>query len=316
MSKRLLNLLGRVSRKGHEKLTVMFVPHTERRIFNFQISNFTILFSVVLIIVIVLVAFFAIKNYSSVKQKKEIFEQENVEIVQRLNQFKETISPLKLSTVQLKKSIEDLLKKIGSLNANINVNMPAGGVSIPIPDHILTKSPNFQYDPMLTKLATITNISNRLGSEMANIKEYLKHFKNLTREIPSLWPVFGGGFTTSPFGPRFSPFTGKAELHTGYDITAMPGTPIKATADGKVLISGNNSGYGLMVELQHKYGFHSVYGHCMSLAVKEGDWVEKGQIIAYIGRTGAATGYHLHYEVRIGEQVIDPAPFMSFDQLY
>lgn len=301
--------------KGHSKLTVMFIPHSHRKIFNFQISNFTILFVLLLTTSIITVSVFAIKNYSHVQRKKEIYENENRNIISRLNQFRNKVQPLNMSTKQVKKSIAHLLKRIGALKGKIRANIPAGGVSIPIPDHILHKSPRFNYDPVVRKLATITYLSDKLGAEMAVIKKHLRHFKRITHEIPSIWPVFGGGYITSIYGPRRSPFTGAREFHTGIDIAAMPGTPIKAAADGNVVLSGFHSGFGNMLEIKHKYGYSTVYAHCMRLNFKTGDRVKKGQVIAYIGRTGAATGYHLHFEVRNNLHHINPRPFMTFDQL-
>jgi murein DD-endopeptidase MepM/ murein hydrolase activator NlpD len=95
----------------------------------------------------------------------------------------------------------------------------------------------------------------------------------------------------------------------------MPGTPLKAAADGKVVLSGYNGGFGIMLQIKHKYGFSTVYAHCMRSVVQKGDYVKKGQVVAYMGRSGAATGYHVHFEVRLNNHTINPRPFMTFDRL-
>lgn len=310
------NIMKKLVLIGHDKLTVMFIPHSQRKIFNFQISNFTILFFTFLLSGIILVSVLAIKNYSSVREREEYLEQENVNIVTRLDQFKGKVLPLNVSTEQLKGEIAVLLNRIGALKGKVRADLPAGGVSIPIPDNVVNKNPGFSYDPLIKKLATITYVSAKLGEEIQKIRNHVKHFKKITANMPSVWPVFGGGFITSPYGPRVSPFTGAAEFHTGIDITGMPGTPIKAAADGTVIRSGFNGGYGIMVELKHNYGYSTVYAHCMRATVNPGEEVKKGQIIAYMGRTGAATGYHLHYEVKLGNNNVNPLPFMTFDQLF
>ncbi len=315
LKKKLNVFFRRFYSKGHQRLTVMFVPHSQKKIFNFQLSNFTILFILFLLAGVITASVFAIKNYAQVRKKEEFFVQENENIITRLRKFRSRVSPLNSSTTDLKKYISMLLKKIGSLKDEVKTPLPSGGVSIPIPENVLAKNPGFKYDPLIRKLAKITYVSDKLGREVKKIKNHLRHFKKVASKMPSIWPVFGGGFITSVYGPRRSPFTGQPEFHTGIDITGMPGTPLKAVADGKVVISGYNGGFGLMVQIQHSYGYSTVYAHCLRSSVKKDDYVKKGQVIAYMGRSGAATGYHLHFEVRLNNQHVNPRPFMTFDRL-
>ncbi len=315
IKKRMGLIFRRFYAKGHERLTVMFVPHSQKKIFNFQVSNFTIMFISLLLAGILTVSLFAIKNYSKVRKKEEFLEQENENIITRLKKFRLRVHPLKTSTSDLEKYISALMKKIGALKGKVRTGLPSGGVSIPIPQSVVKKNPGFIYDPLVQKLAKITYISDKLGREVDKIKNHLKHFKRVTSKMPSIWPVFGGGFITSSYGPRRSPFTGVPEFHTGIDITGMPGTPLKATANGKVVLAGYNGGFGIMLQIQHDYGYSTVYAHCRRIVVKRDDYVKKGQVVAYMGRTGASTGYHLHYEVRLNGQHINPRPFMTFDRL-
>jgi murein DD-endopeptidase MepM/ murein hydrolase activator NlpD len=296
IARRLSIFKQNVVNKGHHKLTVMCVPHSHRKIFNFQISNFTVLFAICLLVGVVFVSAVSIKNYSGVRKKEKRLQAD-------------------ITTVALKRRIENLLKQIGALKGKVRDGLPAGGVSIPIPADVLKKNPGFKYDELLVQLAKITYVSDKLGKEVEIIKKHLNHFRRIAKNMPSIWPVFGGGFVTSGYGPRSSPFTGRAEFHTGIDVTSMPGTPIKAAADGVVVQSGYFGGYGFMVEIRHKYGYSSVYAHCMRLNTKVGQTVKRGEVISYMGRTGAATGYHVHFEVKLNGQHVNPKPFMSFDRL-
>ncbi|WP_461828634.1 M23 family metallopeptidase [Aquifex sp.] len=106
---------------------------------------------------------------------------------------------------------------------------------------------------------------------------------------PSIWPVVG--IVTSKFGWRGRRF------HPGIDIAADYGTPIVATAPGKVIYTGYKRGYGYMVVIYHGYGYTTVYAHMSGINVEEGDLVDRGKIIGFVGATGRATGPHLHYEV-------------------
>lgn len=128
----------------------------------------------------------------------------------------------------------------------------------------------------------------------------------------------GVGFLTSVFGSRPNPFggtdTAPRESHSGVDFASAPGTPIIATASGRVIraMENTNQGYGKHVRLHHGLGFTSLYAHCRELAVSEGDYVTRGQVIGFLGRTGRATGNHVHYEVQFGGDVAtDPMEYIQ-----
>lgn len=125
---------------------------------------------------------------------------------------------------------------------------------------------------------------------------------------PSIWPV--SGEVTSGFGWRSSPWGGGNELHQGIDIANSMGTPVLATADGKVVQSEWSEGYGNMVQIDHGNGIATIYGHNSGIIVTVGQSVSKGQIIAYLGNTGKSTGPHVHYEVRVSGTAVDPIGFM------
>lgn len=124
------------------------------------------------------------------------------------------------------------------------------------------------------------------------------------QELPSIWPVRGR--FTSPFGVRRHPISGRAIMHKGIDISAPQGTPIVAPASGKVVFAKRFSGYGLTIEIEHRPGLRTRYAHCSSILVKVGDQVKRGQIIGKVGATGRTTGSHLHYEVHVRGQVVNP----------
>ena len=112
---------------------------------------------------------------------------------------------------------------------------------------------------------------------------------------------------SSPFGTRVHPITRKKHTHKGIDLAAPKMTPIYATADGEVTFSGRNGGYGNFVKINHRNGYKTAYAHMHKIAVKKGADVHKGDLIGYVGTTGASTGNHLHYEVYYQDKLIDPA---------
>ena len=112
---------------------------------------------------------------------------------------------------------------------------------------------------------------------------------------------------SSPFGSRIHPITHKRHGHKGIDLAAPRNTPVYATADGVVTFSGRNGGYGNFIKLNHKNGYKTAYAHLNRRAVRDGSTVRKGDLIGYVGSTGASTGNHLHYEVYYQDKLIDPA---------
>ncbi|MDB5669911.1 MAG: family metallopeptidase [Alphaproteobacteria bacterium] len=129
--------------------------------------------------------------------------------------------------------------------------------------------------------------------------------------IPSAEPVHGTSFT-SGFGVRTDPFRGRAAMHPGIDLAGPIGSPIYATADGTVdRAEWNSGGYGNLVEIDHGHGIQTRYGHLTRYIVAAGQKVKRGDLIAYMGSTGRSTGSHLHYEVRIDGQAVNPVPFLQ-----
>lgn len=141
------------------------------------------------------------------------------------------------------------------------------------------------------------------------LREFLREQKSILLSIPSLWPVFGP--ITSGFGDtRPSSYSGGTRPHHGVDISVPPGTPIVAPADGVVSYVGRESDYGLIIYLDHGHGFSTAYGHLKAFAVRTGDKVRTGQVIGTVGLSGNSSGPHLHYEVRIQGNPVNPFRYL------
>jgi murein DD-endopeptidase MepM/ murein hydrolase activator NlpD len=117
-----------------------------------------------------------------------------------------------------------------------------------------------------------------------------------------IWPL--NGAITSPYGPRWGSF------HPGIDIDGVTGQPIVAAKEGKVILAGSYSGYGNAVVIDLGGGYTTVYGHMSAFNTSTGAYVKQGQVIGYVGCTGYCTGDHLHFEVRINDQDVDPMPYL------
>jgi murein DD-endopeptidase MepM/ murein hydrolase activator NlpD len=126
--------------------------------------------------------------------------------------------------------------------------------------------------------------------------------------VPSMWPL--NGRILSRFGERQDPFSGEGAFHTGVDISAITGTPVHAAADGIVYTAEYDSGYGKMVVIDHGNGIRTRYAHLSAFEVVAGQEVRRGQVIALSGNTGHTTSAHLHFEVRMGGNAVNPYPYL------
>lgn len=130
----------------------------------------------------------------------------------------------------------------------------------------------------------------------------------LLADAPSIWPIEGR--VGSSFGQREDPFNGEGKFHSGIDIEAAYGSPVRASADGDVSGAAMGAGYGREVVLNHGHDVVTVYGHLSAIAVVTGQHVTRGQVIGYVGQSGRATGPHLHYEVRVHNVPVNPHKYL------
>jgi murein DD-endopeptidase MepM/ murein hydrolase activator NlpD len=154
-----------------------------------------------------------------------------------------------------------------------------------------------------------------LSAKMGRLEEDLVTYEAVLRQrgyTPTIWPVEGtleGGF-----GGRRNPFGGSGwEFHTGQDIEAPWGAPVIAGASGRVTFVGWQNGYGQLVVVDHGGGLTTRYGHLSHIDVEMDQTVARAQLLGKVGSTGRSTGPHLHYEVRINDQPVDPLPYLLID---
>jgi len=166
---------------------------------------------------------------------------------------------------------------------------------------------------------TLNAISSRILSQEKSYKEIegmLRNKEKLLASTPAIQPVANKDLkrVASGFGSRIDPVYKTIKFHAGLDFAAPQGTPIYATADGRVTTAGNTgNGFGNHVEINHGYGYETLYGHMFRIKVRSGQVVKRGEVIGWVGSTGKSTGPHLHYEVHKGGRSLDPIYFFYND---
>jgi murein DD-endopeptidase MepM/ murein hydrolase activator NlpD len=171
------------------------------------------------------------------------------------------------------------------------------------------------YTPLITEdelLARLSGLVNELEIQrtlFASLESYKEQMSPYLLNYPTIWPI--SGRISSGFGWRRNPFGGSGrEHHNGVDIPARTGTPIRAAGGGIIISSGWQNGYGNTVVIDHGGGLVTKYAHNSRNTAREGQRVERGDIIGYVGSTGRSTGAHLHYEIRRNGTAVNPIAFL------
>ena len=216
-------------------------------------------------------------------------------------------------------SLEDDVRRVQQFDAKLRVMMnvdrePAdtSGLAEAPESPSQNYVPLYRQDLLAKRMHSLADkISEDVRLEEVRQQEIILALRD-NREFlvmtPSIWPA--EGHLTSGFGNRVNPFTGQSVLHAGLDIANRIGTPIVAPARGTVVSAGWQNAYGNCVVINHGNSITTRYAHMESFSVKEGQIVNRGEVIGAIGNTGRSTGPHLHYEVRVGGVPVNPMRYI------
>jgi len=267
-------------KKAFTPVSVMLIPHSNARPWNFKIPFIGIFVSMVLWLFGTLYVFsVAVDSFEYQVMKKELgyYSKQFLEL-------KTTISTLRNAEREFKSLLSHGTKE------EILENIDTSDVG------------SLDMESLRQQIQeTIETVSG--------IKDYLRHQRDLYLATPKGLPVEGS--ITSRYGERQHPRSGEIDFHTGLDISAPPSSPVRATADGVVSFSGWNGGSGNLVVLEHGFGFSTFYAHNSINTVKVGQKVKRGEIIGYVGSTGNATGPHVHYEVCKNGRSVNPSRYIK-----
>lgn len=204
----------------------------------------------------------------------------------------------------LERSLEEQRIRVEKLITVYGLDRTAGQGGFSTPARPLADEP---LDDARRREVSLTNAMRRLQEQVDLLARYEAANQEIVRHTPSILPVPSDRFVlTSPFGNRVSPFTRTTDFHKGLDLSAPTGTPIHAAADGVVTFAGRYPirqsvswwRFGNVVTIKHAERFITIYAHCDTVRVKQGQTVRQGDVIATVGNTGWSTNAHLHYEIR------------------
>lgn len=307
------HFIRNVVRSGRQRFTIMFIPHSEKRVLNLQINTFALIFGVLVVGLVVAGFFYLATVYSGSVRLTDDTESQ----LENSEASLEQVRLLVVDFLQAYDVFEDALQNtLSRLDISVTPGdeiSSAGGDLAAMLD--LETIEDGELREMLDLRRVVVSLTNSIGS-LNEISDVMELNQQLLSDIPNFWPVLNGyGWVTMEFGPNIHPIEGIWYMHKGIDIAHFPGTPIVAAANGKVTKSGvDQIGYGGYVEVDHSYGFRTKYGHMQEVWVSAGDEVQQGEIIGRMGNTGISTGTHLDFQIWIGTENIDPAYFLKLSK--
>lgn len=162
--------------------------------------------------------------------------------------------------------------------------------------------------PVREDMDRLLGVVKEEGESIRTLERFLGRASRVLASLPSRWPVRGP--VNSDFGQRRSPWAPNSEFHSGIDIGAAIGTPVKAPAPGTVVFAGQHAEYGITVVIDHGNDTKSLYGHLSRLNVTTDQAVQRGDTVAFTGNTGRSSGPHLHYEIQVKGQPVNPHSYI------
>jgi murein DD-endopeptidase MepM/ murein hydrolase activator NlpD len=305
---------GKVKNQKRKYFSLVFVPHSSNKPRTFKFRSFYGGFFSVLLLVAALLISSVILLASTVHEN---------------NQLKKNINELYSANTEQRKLLNEKTQELAQKDqqqeeytSSIDARMKEFSEKFnEITDKYITSSKTSRSGERNDKtfsdelgdlkeiLDGINELNSRSGSTEIDLSESEEKLAAFFDSVPTLMPA--SGRISDTFGYRRDPFTGRKKYHEGLDIAADYGDSIKAAASGTVTLAERYSGYGRAVIIDHGRGITTLYGHASQLLVKEGQKVEKGDIIAKVGSSGRSTGPHLHYEVMVYGTPVDPMQYID-----
>jgi murein DD-endopeptidase MepM/ murein hydrolase activator NlpD len=294
------------------RYTIVLVPHSEKRVYNIHITVLSMTCAILVLAGIVGAFFWSGAAYSNARG---ILADKDG----RLKSVQASLDQLREETSRLLRTARGFETALSTTLSALGVDTPANRASAPSLSGDLSSFFDIKEtaEGSLQEANDMRRLAEYLDSAVEPVKELgtlLESQSALLTEIPSVWPSRGGiGPISMVCGQNENPFTGQYYIHKGIDIsTYRQGDAIVATADGQVVtVDYDATGFGNYVIIKHKHGFYTRYGHMQQFRVNTGQRIQQGETIGYIGNTGLSTGPHLHYEVHIGSDVVDPFKYLT-----
>jgi murein DD-endopeptidase MepM/ murein hydrolase activator NlpD len=300
---------------SNKYFTLMIIPRRKNAVTKLSFSSTLIRSLLVIFVLAVLLIFYTIYDYASIKRDKAELARLRVETVEQSQQLQE----LALKIDEFADRIEEFnqFDKKLRIVANYQISNDkkmllgiggAGNNQTKIKD-LLDQDQVKLVSGMRKNISQLNENANVMEKSFTELLKFLREQKSLLAATPSIWPV--KGWVTSGFGPRRSPFASGVEFHGGMDIATRMGKEVISPADGFVVEVTTQAADGNIIRVDHGHGIMTTYSHLSKFAIKQGSRVKRGDVLGYVGTSGRSTGYHLHYAVYVNKIAVNPRRYLN-----
>ncbi|MBM4235073.1 MAG: hypothetical protein FJ152_01195 [Firmicutes bacterium] len=311
-----------MSVKNKRSFTIMIIPHSEESTYSARLPLFAVQLAVSLLVLIVAGLCLLVFSYIRVlADAREVYalremnraQQEEINALaaetQRMVEQVRVIDDLVIFvTEKLDLDVEEILNEVNG-DSGEGFGYYRGGSDEPDLFAGSLYGGGSEADGVLGRASQNIIILQSLVPERSETLDLVSEYVVQADAKPSIWPARGR--ISSGFGMRKIPYTSGYQFHTGVDIIGAYGSAIWASADGKVIFTGYRGSYGHTVVIDHGYGYETLYAHLSGFIVDDGDLVERGQTVGYMGASGRTTGTHLHYEVLFKGSPVNPSNYLQ-----
>lgn len=293
------------------QFTVMVLPNARGSMRRFQVRGVQIAWGLGIAAVVTAFALaspIAVMWASATARALDDVREERDRLTERTTEVEATLADLRAQLDVFERRTEKLAFMAG-------LEMPSLGIGAQgYPKGLEGLAPTARAEIFRSEADDLVGLGELIERRIETIERaYGEQSERLSR-IPSIVPV--RGLMGSPFGWRRDPFTGLRQYHRGLDISAPEGTPVRAPADGIVVKAERSGGYGFVLYLSHGDGVVTRYGHLSEFKAKPGDRIQRGDVVALVGNSGRSTAPHLHYEVLVDGQHVNPMKYISEEGLF
>ncbi|HEV2854183.1 MAG TPA: M23 family metallopeptidase [Thermoanaerobaculia bacterium] len=282
--------------------TIILIPHAHAKLRKWQITSLQVgIAAGALFLLSFAAAFFIWSHFSTkvnpveiarLKSENERLRKTNLTFESSLQRLQGQLSEYEDRTRQLA-----IVAGVESLESGADAGIGGG-----------TSADEVEAGGLPADLTAIEDRAGQIAGVLDTVEAKLNERVRWISSTPAITPV--KGIFTSGFGYRSDPLTHGRGVHQGVDIAAAPGQPVRASADGVVVRAGEIGGLGQAVFVAHGFGVTTRYGHMSRIEVRPGQRVKRGDVVGRVGNTGRSTGYHLHYEVRVDGDPVNPLAYI------
>lgn len=318
----------RIHKKGRERLTIMVIPHTEKQIFNLHVNLYTVVGAVAVLTIVLMVSILTLVGKSGEDIQYYDMGLTNSQFNVQTTRMAEEMLPLHNLIQTYSNTIAELYFKLdgeplqeaqgGAAGSVISQELQSLKTLVEECKKLGEDCDQARTEEILRRVIYLSRQDNQNLRHAVALSDKIlsqlktKEKKNLLKNTPSIWPV--KGYVLAPYGWQIDAMRGRKVFRSGLEIGALPGSEVVATAPGEISLIDYNPELGLHVWIGHRFGMRTLYAHLDRVTVAKNDKVQKGQLIAYSGKTGMTSVPMVYYEVHVGTVAYNPYAFLNHIQ--